>query len=407
MKAGWELQTLGDLTMSINGLWKGKKPPFVTAQVIRNTNFRSHGILNLDDVAILEVEQKQFDKRQLQVGDIILEKSGGGPKQPVGRVVCFEETQNNFSFSNFTTALRINRPNLLIYKYLHLYLNYLYENGDTEPLQRQSTGIRNLNLPSYKNLSIPLPPLEEQNRIVSILDEAFEGLDRARENAEANLKSARELFESALNTQIITDLKKYGTKQISELCETIVDCLNRTAPKVPGPTDYKMVRTTNIRNGVLNLEKVNYVEESTYITWTRRQTPMIGDVLLTREAPMGEAAIVDTEDKIFLGQRVVSYRTKSDLLVPDYLLLCFQSKSMQDEFSRLGSGATVQHIRVPQSKELLVSYPPINEQSKAVSRLKQLLKQSNELQFVHQTKLQDISDLRQSLLQKAFAGELT
>ena len=398
MKAGWEVKALGDVCEFIGGGTPPKdKPEFYSGQIPWATvRDMMHDHLTKTDHSITEAGLSSSSSKLIPKDEIVIASRVG-----LGKVCILGQ---DTAINQDLRAVIPRDANSVEKRFLFHWFKFV-----AGTIEKAGTGatVKGVKLPFLKSLQIPLPPLAEQKRIVSILDEAFEGLDRARENAEANLKSARELFESALNTQITSDHEKYGTKQISKLCETIVDCLNRTAPKVPGPTDYKMVRTTNIRNGKLNLAKVNYVEESTYKTWTRRQTPTIGDVLLTREAPMGEAAIVDTEDKIFLGQRVVSYRTKSDLLDPDYLLFCFQSKSMQDEFSRLGSGATVQHIRVPQSKDLLVSCPPINEQSNAVSRLKQLLKQSNRLQFVHQTKLQDISDLRQSLLQKAFAGELT
>ena len=83
---------------TLNGLWTGKKPPFVTVGVIRNTNFTESGRVDYSDVAWLQVEQKQLAKRQLRSGDIIVERSGGGPKQPVGRVVYFSREDGPFSW---------------------------------------------------------------------------------------------------------------------------------------------------------------------------------------------------------------------------------------------------------------------------------------------------------------------
>ena len=82
-------KTLGEVCEFHSGLWKGKKPPYVHVGVIRNTNFTKDGRLDEDDIAFLDVELKQFDNKKLKFGDIILEKSGGGPKQPVGRVIIF------------------------------------------------------------------------------------------------------------------------------------------------------------------------------------------------------------------------------------------------------------------------------------------------------------------------------
>ena len=115
----WSSKTLGEVCQFSNGLWKGEKPPFVNVGVIRNTNFTKEGTLNDSDIAYLDVEAKKLEKRRLQFGDIILEKSGGGPKQPVGRVILFDKTEGNFSFSNFTAALRVLDPHELDFRFLH------------------------------------------------------------------------------------------------------------------------------------------------------------------------------------------------------------------------------------------------------------------------------------------------
>ena len=158
--------TLIEVCDFIGGLWTGKKPPYVNVSVLRNTNFQKNGELNYDDIAFINVEEKQFSKRELQFGDIILEKSGGGPKQPVGRVCIFENTEKNYSFSNFTAAIRIKNPKELHYRYLHWYLHHLYQTGVTQIIQTNSTGIRNLQMDEYKKIIIPIPLMEKQLEIV-------------------------------------------------------------------------------------------------------------------------------------------------------------------------------------------------------------------------------------------------
>ena len=90
MKQGWEIKRLGDVCNVLNGLWIGKKEPFINICVIRNTNFTKDCKLNLDNVAYIDAEAKQFASRKLLDGDIIVERSGGSEKQPVGRVVLFD-----------------------------------------------------------------------------------------------------------------------------------------------------------------------------------------------------------------------------------------------------------------------------------------------------------------------------
>ncbi len=139
-----KVKKLDELCDFISGLWTGKKPPYLSVGVIRNTNFHKNGNLDFSDIAQLQVEAKQFSTRQLRFGDIVLEKSGGGPKQPVGRVCVFEKDEGLFSLSNFTSAIRVKNADELYYKYLHYFLKHLYITGATEKIQTNSTGIRNL-----------------------------------------------------------------------------------------------------------------------------------------------------------------------------------------------------------------------------------------------------------------------
>ena len=258
-----------------------------------------------------------------------------------------------------------------------------------------------------EGLKLPLPSVMEQKRIVAILDEAFEGIGTVVANTEKNLANVRELFTSYLG-KIFDDLKgAAGEVRIDSACDSVIDCINKTAPKVDAPTPFKMIRTTNIRNGFVSLESVKYVTEEVYEKWTRRQVPMSGDVILTREAPMGEVGLLDTEEKVFLGQRLVSYRADRTKLVPEFLLYAFQSPYMQRQIHSFASGSTVQHMRVPDCKKLMLPLPDLDTQWGVVERLKFLRDEVSRVESNYQQKLIALAELKQSLLQKAFSGELT
>lgn len=155
---------------SLNGLWTGKKQPFVEAGVIRNTNFTPSGVIDYTNVAYLQVEEKQLRKRRLKPGDIIIERSGGGPKQPVGRVVFFEREEGAYSFSNFTSAIRIKDRKAFDPKFIFYGLMELYQSGRTEDIQRRTTGLRNLDFQAFKERAqFPLIDLPEQKKIAHIL----------------------------------------------------------------------------------------------------------------------------------------------------------------------------------------------------------------------------------------------
>lgn len=116
----WEVVQLANKYIEFqNGLWKGKKEPYINVRVLRNTNFNNDGTIDFDDVAELDVEQRNFKNREIIKDDIILERSGGGPTQPVRRVVFFEKNdQLRYSFSNFTSRIRVIDKLRIFPKYL-------------------------------------------------------------------------------------------------------------------------------------------------------------------------------------------------------------------------------------------------------------------------------------------------
>lgn len=156
---------------------------------------------------------------------------------------------------------------------------------------------------------------------------------------------------------------------VAEVCESIVDCVNKTAPTVDEPTPYKMIRTTNVKKGWVNLSEVKFVTKETFDRWTRRQLPRKGDVILTREAPLGEVGMLRGDDQVFLGQRLVSYRANPAKLDNRFLLYAFQGRDVQAQVKGLGSGATVEHMRVPDCEKLTLSLPPLSEQRRIASIL--------------------------------------
>lgn len=195
---------------TLNGLWTGKKEPLVEACVLRNTNFGPDGILDPSDVAKLQVEKRQLEKRQLERGDIILERSGGSPKQPVGRVAFFDLVSNKpFSFSNFTSALRIIDRSLFEPRFVHYFLLDFYFEGGTKPLQSNTTGLRNLNFDSYLQTEVPCPSLDEQRKIAAVL-----GKVQAAVAVEGDLvRVARELKQAALRQLFTRGLRNEPQKQ--------------------------------------------------------------------------------------------------------------------------------------------------------------------------------------------------
>ena len=200
----WNTKKLHEVCDIQSGLWKGKREPFTKALVLRNTNFTASGKFDYSNVVELDVEVKQLLKREVIQNDIILEKSGGGSKTPVGRVCIHDDIKSDtpFSLSNFTARIRVLDKKELDAQFLHRYLYFLYISGKTEPMQRHSTGIRNLQLTQYKDIDIPIPSIEEQELIVCKLDTAFAEIDNALNILKSKENEINKLKASLLRTSL-------------------------------------------------------------------------------------------------------------------------------------------------------------------------------------------------------------
>ncbi|MDH5820006.1 restriction endonuclease subunit S [Acinetobacter pseudolwoffii] len=159
---------------------------------------------------------------------------------------------------------------------------------------------------------------------------------------------------------------------IEELCSEITDCVNKTAPSVDYVTPYKMIRTTNIKQGRINIDEVRYVTEETYKTWIRRGAPQLEDIILTREAPVGEVGMIRTSEKVFLGQRTMMYRADRTKADPYFLYYAFQTEAVQEQIHSAGMGSVVEHVRVPDAKKFKINTPPLPEQKAIASVLSSL-----------------------------------
>ena len=258
-----------------------------------------------------------------------------------------------------------------------------------------------------KELEIAYPARPEQKRIVGILDEAFDGIATAKANAENNLKNARALFESHLQSVFTRSGQEWlkRKKPLADLCELIVDCEHKTAPKQE--VGIPSIRTPNIGKGKLLLNDVYRVSEETYRDWTRRAEPLPGDLILAREAPAGNVAVIPENLKVCLGQRTVLIRPRRNVFEPEFLALLLLQPRMQQKLLAHSRGATVQHVNMKDIRALDVGgIPPLSVQRDIVAVVGRASHESERLATLYQRKLAALEALKKSLLHQAFSGEL-
>lgn len=155
---------------------------------------------------------------------------------------------------------------------------------------------------------------------------------------------------------------KWETYKLKQLCSEIVDCVNKTAPTSDVSTPYKMLRTSDIRDGKINLENLNCVTKEVYEKWTRRGKLQKGDVIFTREAPLGEVGLVREEKNYFLGQRLVLFRANNKMCDGRFLMYSLLWHDNKQAIISKGVGSTVAHLRVPECENIEIKVPDLDAQ---------------------------------------------
>jgi type I restriction enzyme S subunit len=254
---------------------------------------------------------------------------------------------------------------------------------DSENLKRQirakSQGgiMSGLNASIVKSLIVPLPALPEQKKIAAILDSVDDAIQATQAVIDQTRKVKQGLLQQLLTqgightrfkqTEIGKIPESWQVLPAEEVCDVVIDCKNRT----PIFTDvgYPVVRTPNVRDGRFVTTDLKFTDRESYEEWTKRGKPRPGDVLITREAPIGEVCLIPEGLDVCLGQRMMLYRPNPQLLDNMFMLMALLSPLIQERLLLLAGGSTVGHVRVGDIRNLLIPVPPLDEQRQIASVL--------------------------------------
>lgn len=290
------------------------------------------------------------------------------------------------------------------------FLEYLFRGG--VDLSRTITGAAQpqITRQSLNPIEISYPKsLHEQLRIVAILDEIFSAIDKAKANAEQNLKNAKELFESYLQGVFEKKGNGWEGKRLKELTIKI----GSGATPRGGQASYKsegisLVRSMNVHDWEFRDKNLAFIDEK-QAKELDGVTLQENDVLLnTTGASVARCCVFPKEYlPARVNQHVSIIRPKKELLDARFLNLLLTSKPYKDQLLFTGEqGATRQAITKAQIEAFKILFPPIKEQQTIVRQLDALRVETQKLEAVYQKKIDDLEELKKSILQKAFAGEL-
>jgi type I restriction enzyme, S subunit len=255
------------------------------------------------------------------------------------------------------------------------------------------------------NFGLPLPPLPEQERIVAILDEAFAAIDTATANTEKNLANAKELFESQLVKAFTGNGVMDGWEQatLGEVCGLQNGFVFKS--KSFKTTGVPVLRISNISEDAVSNNRQVFVNPKDYEEDLSRYIVSEGDLVIAMSgATTGKVGFNHAGHTFLLNQRVGKFEPSSSLNI-NYLF--YYLKTKVDENLTKAAGAAQPNLSTKQIKELQLVLPPLPDQERIVAMLDETSETRDSLQSQYQQKNDSLSQLKQSLLQKAFTGELT
>ena len=280
------------------------------------------------------------------------------------------------------------------------YLLYYFRYFETQ-LSAKGTGttFKAINQKLIKNLEIPIPPLNEQSRIVAHIEELFSELDKAVDT----LKTTKEQLE-VYRQAVLVDAFRVATNsthlKIGYVCAKIVDCPHST-PKWE-KNGKLCLRTTNFKRGYLDLQSPNYVSEETFHDRNRRIIPQPGDVLYSREGSvLGIACTIPSNVYPCLGQRMMLLRS-GEKLNNRYLMHYLNSPMVTNHVIATKGGTGSPHINVGDIKEFQIPIPSLEEQSNIVRQIEEQLSSCDNVEKTVDAILAQADAMRQSILKQAF-----
>ena len=277
--------------------------------------------------------------------------------------------------------------------------------ANTEALNKLGTGttFKELSATALRAFPIPLPPLDEQRQIVAVLDEAFERLSRARANAEANLADARELFVVALK-QIFSIATGMPKGSVVQLGSTFKTATGSTPPKSDARnygTFLPFVKPPELTDGEVFEAPDNLSAEGAALA---RVFPA-GSVLISCIGNLGKVGLATRT--LTCNQQINVISPNTAVALPEFMFFQALSPQFRGQLSAASSGTTVPIVNKSKFNAIEIVVPPLDTQREIAEKLATIQSESRSVATDYQTKAAAIDWLRQSLLQKAFSGELT
>lgn len=414
--ADWQPKPLRSLLeKQFSGDW-GSDEGEQAVSVLRSTNFTSSGALDFSDVAIRYFNSDKAQTFGLQKGDLLVERSGGGPDQPVGRIGFITEAIPGGTVSNFVQVLRPD-PEKVDPDFLGWVLYELQRTGIIERVQQQSTQMRNLNWRDYQRLRLPCPEPDEQRRIAAALKLADDAIAKAK----AELEATRELKRSLMQTLFVSGIPGRHSEfvetkigripngwRVKRVKDVLVDKpINGYSPQSnPEPPGTKTLNVACIRYGECDITKATYVDIDNSIIESLQVK--YGDFFVLRgngnRDYIGIGGIVrdDIQEAMIYSDLLFRLRFKDSESVPLYIPYMWQSLTFLHRLqAKAKSGSGLWKIGKRDIEKEFLALPGKDEQQEIVDVIESVTDSCVAIEI----KVEVLQQVKKSLLQNLLTGK--
>ncbi len=407
MKKRWKATTIGDVCTFQRGLTyaKGDEVDVSNNIVLRATNIDlSTNQLIFDELKYISDNVVVPDSKKVKKGSLMI-CTASGSKSHLGKVAYIDDDYG-YAFGGFMGMLTPQAD--LLPKYLfHLMTSGTYK--DFIGALSDGANINNLKFDDLRQFQIPLPPLPEQQRIVAILDEAFEGIATAKANAEKSLQNARAIFESHLQSVFTQRGSGWKGTTLGAEIDLLAGFAFKSAQYTNSDDDIRLLRGDNIIQGCLRWDDVKRWPATDVGDYERYRLEE-GDVVLAMDRPWVKSglkhATISADDlPCLLVQRTARLRGGVNL-ENRFLKLLIGSAAFTSHILGVQTGIGVPHISGQQIKDFEFARPPVVDQRRIADNLESLREETQRLAHIYEQKLATLEALKKSLLHQAFSGEL-
>jgi len=398
MKKGWEIKKLGDVCRIVGGGTPSKKKElFYTGSILWATvRDMKVDLIETTEHKITHDAVNNSSTNIIPQGNVIIATRVG-----LGKVCLLKND----------TAINQDLKGIIPLNLKILSIGYLYRwfTSISNKIINEGTGatVQGVKLTYINSLSIPLPPLKEQQRIVAILDKAFTAIATAKENAQQNLLNAKELFESYLQNVFENNGDDWAEKKWGDLCHFVRGpfggSLKKSIFKESGYVVYEQKHAIHD-----HFNQLRYFIDEVKFNEMNRFEVKEGDIIMSCSGvTLGRVAIIPNNIPRGIINQALLKLTPSKEINVEFLKHWLRSNIFQTIIFKYAGGAAIPNVPAAKIlKEIIIPLPNLKQQLNMVIGIEKMLSETKKLEIIYQQKVDDLEELKKSILQKAFNGEL-